>query len=112
MYPSPEDKIPSGTVPQSADQKCDEDIQIRPQTTFSVSSHADIDILCKKTGQSHMPSRPEIRYIDCFIWRVKVHRKIDIEHIAKACGHITVATEIKVYLQGIGKHDDDGFYCV
>ena len=107
---SPENKRPVGSMPQAADKKYDNNINICTDCSLTASSQWKINVGSQKPGQRQMPAAPEIHHGKRFVGRVKVHGDLNIKHIPQSGCHIAVTAEIKVDLEGIGKHHQDPFH--
>ena len=55
-----------------------------------------------------MPSVPEFRDGQRFVWGVKVKGQFDIEHFTDTDCHITITAEVEVNLDRIREHDQKG----
>ena len=55
-----------------------------------------------------MPPAPEIRNAGCLVGVVKVFREVEAQHLAQADGHIGVAGEIEINLEGVCQNADPG----
>ena len=60
MNESPCNKMPTCPMPQAADDKDDENVNILPQQAFAASAQRDIEIIRKPRGQGNMPSAPKL----------------------------------------------------
>ena len=54
-----------------------------------------------------MPAFPEIPDGQRLVGGIEVHGQIDVQHPGKAQRHIAVAAEIKINLEGVGKHHEN-----
>ena len=88
-------------MPQAAHQEGDHGIHKGPQFSLPAASQRKIHIGLQKTAQGHVPPFPEILHGYRPVWRVEVFRDLDPEQPSRADGHVGIAAEVKVQLQGI-----------
>ena len=55
-----------------------------------------------------MPALPELADVQRLVGRVEVERDFDVEHQAHAGGHVAVAGEVEIELEGIADGDEPG----
>ena len=96
MHHAPEQKSPSGAMPQAAEKIDDHNIDTSPDSPFPAAAQRNVQIPGKKTGQCHMPPFPELYQMMRLIRREKIHRQLNPEHQSDPSGHITVTAEIKI----------------
>lgn len=101
MKESPDDKGPSRSVPEPDEEERDENIQDYLRLWNPVPAKGKIDIITEEPAERHMPSAPEFLDGERFVGTVKVEWKLDIEEECSTKGHIGVAREIIVELQGV-----------
>lgn len=90
MQQTPEDKIPTGPVPQSAQQHGGEQIGVCAKASLSVSAERDVQILLQPGGQGHVPRAPEIADIGCKIGEKEVCGNSNSEQLGDSDGDVTV----------------------
>ena len=61
----------------------------------------------EKAGHGHVPALPEFGDGAGAVGGVEVARQINANHFGSTCGNITVAGEVKVKLEGVGKHGNE-----
>ena len=103
LHGSPRHIGPVGPVPQAAQEKDQEGVQESSYPSPAASPKRDVHILDKETGQSHMPSLPQLLDRTGLVGRIKVCGQLDVEHFSKAKGHVAVTAEIKVNFKGVGQ---------
>ena len=108
MKDTPDDKGIICAMPNSACQIDDHNMQIRAHISFAIAAQRNVNIFCKKTCQRFMPAVPEFSNGEGFIGRVKIDRQINIHHLPDANGHIAIAAEIKINLNGVGQTGKEG----
>ena len=97
---TPQDKIPRRAVPQAGREPDEQDIQQLPGAPLPVSAKRDIEIIAEPRAERNMPAPPEFRDAARQIGVLEVLRKPESKNPAKADGHVAVAREIIVDLQG------------
>lgn len=55
-----------------------------------------------------MPPLPKLSEGKRLVRGIEIHRQVDIHHLPDADGHVTIAAEVKVDLDGIGKAGENG----
>ena len=105
---APENKGPVRSMPQTACQKDDHDIDVGADPALAVAPQGDINVLGEKTGQGHVPSVPEFGDGQCLVGGVKIQGQVDVKHFSDTDGHVAVAAEVEVDLDGICQHDEKG----
>ena len=82
MTDAPYNECPARTVPYTADQEHNPDIEIYANFFSAASTKRDVDILGQESIECHVPSAPEILKISGSVRGVKVQWKIDVEHFS------------------------------
>ena len=96
-------------MPQAADQKHDDGVEIGPGLSLPAAAQGKIDVPGQKSRQAHMPAFPEIPDGQRLVGGIEVHGQIDVQHSGKAQCHIAVAAEIEIDLEGVGQHHKKQF---
>ncbi len=89
-------------MPQAGEGPDDEHIEEIPSRPDPAAAQGDIHIIPEPGAQGHMPAPPELRGAAGEEGIIEVFQQVKAEDPAQADGHIAVAGEIKVNLQGKG----------
>ena len=100
---SPQNKGPVGTMPQTAAQKYDHDVQVGSQDTSAAAAQRDVYVSGEEPCQCFVPAVPKFRNGQCFVGGIKINGQIDVHHGTDADGHIAVSAEVKINLDGVGQ---------
>ena len=97
---APEDEGQTRPVPQAAQEHGQHQVQIGPTPAFAVAAQGDVEIIPQPGGQRDMPAPPEIPGADRQVGQAEVDRQVVTHHPGRADGHVGVAGEVAVYLDG------------
>ena len=100
---TPQNKGPGSAVPQAADQKGQKQIQISTDSTLAVSTQRAVDIGAQRPAEGDVPPAPEYGNALRAVRRPEILGDIDVEHLSQTNGHVRIAAEIKINLEGIGE---------
>ena len=92
---SPEDEVPTGTMPHPSEEPHHQDVDGLMTT---VTSHRDIDIVSEETTQGNMPSSPEFRDGLAAVWMVEVLVESESQASSKTDCHVGIAREVEIDL--------------
>ena len=111
-------------MPEAAQQEghrgCDQvDDLVGPQTEimlFGQPARGGIgqrqeDIVAEPERQGHVPAAPELGDALRHIGGVEVLGKAETQHARQADGHVGIAREVKIDLEGVGNGPDPGKTC-
>ena len=104
----PQQEIPARAVPDAGGAPHHQQIEAQPGPGHPVAPHGDIHVLPEPGPQGYVPAPPELGDGARDIGVVEVPRKLKAQHPAQAHGHVGVAGEIEVDLQGEGDHAQPG----
>ena len=90
-----------GAVPQTGEHPNRENIQKPAGFAAAVAAQGDIHIVPEPAAEGHVPAAPEIGDAAADIGIVEVFGEAEAEHVAQADGHIGIAGEVKIDLQGV-----------
>ena len=107
MYSAPRHKVPSGAVPQSAQQKHDHNGKDLPAQSASVSAQGYIYVICEPSGQADMPSAPKVPDRDGGVRPVEILHQVDAQKRGASAGNVRIAGEIAVDLDAKQKHSQN-----
>ena len=102
---SPGHKGPAGAVPDAAQQENEDQVRVHAGSALPVPAKGNVYILAEKTAQCDVPPSPEFDDIDRLIGGVEVYRDFHSKHPRQPAGHITVAAEVKIELDGIKENE-------
>ena len=89
-------------MPQARQEPDDGQIQDLPRLTAAVAAQRDIDVFPEPGGQADVPAPPELRHGAGLIGVLKVFQKVEAKQMAQTDGHIGIAGEIEIDLEGEG----------
>ena len=98
---APEHEIPLGAVPQARERPDHQDVQHPPAPPDPVAAQRDVDIVPEPGGQADVPAPPELGDGAREVGIVEVLQKVEPKDPAQADGHVRVAGEVEINLQGI-----------
>src|SRR6516162_5125733 len=101
MVQAPDNEIPTGTMPETAEKENRKQIEAYPGITAPVAPERNVEIISKPVGQRNMPALPEFAYRLGDVRENEVFEEAKSEHQSQANGHIGVAGEIKINLQRV-----------
>ena len=78
------------------------------QDAHPVAAHGNIDVFPEPGAQGDMPSAPEFRNAPGAVGKMKVFFERKAEHLSQADGHVGIAAEIEIYLEGVGQRPHPG----
>lgn len=97
----------AATVPETADQKGEKEIQAVPPFGHPVAAKRNIDIIPKPGGQGNMPAAPEFPDGESQVGAFKICHQFDAKKPCAADGDVRVAGKVTVNFDGEhDRHDD------
>ena len=87
-------------MPEAGEHPHNENVQELPGLSLPVAAQGNVDIVPEPGAQGDVPPAPEFRNAAGNIGILKVLRKPEAKEPPQADGHITVAGEIKIDVQG------------
>ena len=94
-------KVKAGTVPQSAKQHGDYEVNVLPYLALSIASERDVNIVTYPCRQRNVPPSPEVSNAVTFVRGIEVHREVETQQQCNTNGHIAIPAEVAVNLHGI-----------
>ena len=107
---SPGHKGPACAVPDAAQQEDEDEVRIHAGPSLPVSAERDVYILPKKAAQGDVPPSPEIDDVNRLIRGIEVHRNLHAEQPRQAAGHVAVAAEIEIKLNGVKENEQQAVH--
>ena len=108
MPRAPEDEGPAGPMPEAAEQEDGGLVQALPGGAAPPAPQGDVQVVPEPKGEGHVPPPPELGDGSGDVGIVEVLRALEAEQRPQAQGHVAVAGEIEVDLQGIGRGAQPG----
>jgi hypothetical protein len=105
---APDEKGPSGAVPQTADQVDGQDVDIGAHRPPAAAAQRDIDAFTQKRGQGNVPPLPEFSHAERTVGGVKIYGQAESQETGAAGGDVAVAGKIKIQLQCVAQDDHPG----
>ncbi len=106
---SPENEGPADAVPESAEEKDNDRVEIGGAFPAVSVGEGGIDVVAEPVGEGDVPAFPEVGYVDGFVGAVEVVGDGEAEELAESHGDVGVAGEVEVDLQGVGVDADEDF---
>ena len=100
MVSAPEQVHPAGTVPQAAENHGENVVEISAEFAVSVAAEGNVEVVAQPCGEGDVPAAPEVGRVLRFERRVEVLLELITEQQCKADGHIGVAGEVAIQLEG------------
>ena len=98
---SPQNESPCGAVPESSEQHGDNQVDVGSYVAFAVSSKRNVEVVFQPAGEGDVPAAPEFGDGRRFIGGVEVFVEMEAEQQSDTDGHIGVAGEVAIDLQGV-----------
>ena len=106
MKNSPEDEGDACAVPESAKKHGDHQVHISPGRAFPVSSQRDVKVVPEEAGKCHVPAPPEVDDACGLVGGVEIEGEFQPEQVGDADGHVGIAGEIEIDLEGVCQRPD------
>src|SRR6185369_1280328 len=100
---APNHKRPGRPMPDSRNEKGEEQIAVGEERSPAVSAERNIDIVAEPGGKADVPSGPEIAQASREIRIVKIEHQVEAHHFRHSARHVGVAAEIEKDLPGESK---------
>ena len=89
-------------MPEAGQQPDDEDVTDMLERADPVAAQRDVHIVPEEGAEGNMPPAPELRDTFGDIGIVEILEKAETENAAHADGHVGIAAEIEIDLEGVG----------
>lgn len=100
MYAAPQNISQAAAVPETADEKSQEQIQAVPPSGSPAAAQRDVDIVPEPGRQRDMPAAPEFPDGKSKVRAFEIRHQFDAEQSGTADGDIRVAGKVAVYFNG------------
>ena len=101
MHAAPSHEIEAGPVPEATQKHGDDEVDVLPQLALAVATQRYVDVVANPTGQRDVPTAPEVGDARRPVRRVEVEREVESQQERDADGHVAVAAEVAIDLQGV-----------
>ena len=101
---APQKEVPRGAVPDARQAPHDHGVQHEARRAHAVAAERDVHVVAEEAAERHVPAAPELRGRLRRVGVVEVARVLEAHHLAEADGHVRVAGEVEVDLEGVGGH--------
>src|SRR5699024_5824159 len=105
---APEEEGPPGPVPDAGEHPDDHQVPGQLDLGAAAAAQGNIDVVPEPGAEGDMPAPPELGDAPGDIGVVEIDHKVKAQHGAQAPGHIGVAAEVDVDLQGVGQNAAPG----
>jgi hypothetical protein len=106
---SPEDERPADAVPEAAEEKHDDGVEVGGTLPAVGVGERGVDVVAEPVGEGDVPAAPEVGDVDGLVGAVEVVGDGEAEEEAEAHGDVGVAGEVEVDLEGVGVDADQDF---
>src|SRR5262249_7002721 len=96
---TPNHKRPVCTVPQSSQQHCGQQVEIRSAFAKAIAAQWNVQIIPQPGAQADVPAPPEILKAGGQVGLLEVHHEMEAHQLRAASRQITVATEVAINLK-------------
>ena len=103
---TPEDEGPAGAVPQSREQEAEPQVEVHAPFALAVATQRDVEVVHDEVAEGHVPAFPELGDAAAGVGVVEVFGELESHHLAETDGHVAVAREVEVDLEGVGEDAD------
>ena len=108
MVQAPDHKGPTGAMPEAAEKKNSDQVEIGTGRGSAGAAKWKVEIITKPGGQRDMPAPPKFPDGLGYIGIVEIFRKMKSKHPAKTNGHIRIPGKVIINLQGICQGPEPG----
>lgn len=98
---APGDEGPVGAVPEAGDEEDDEGVAEDLPPGAAAAAEGDVDVVAEPGGEGDVPSAPELGDVAAEVRAGEVLPEADAEELRRADGHVGVAGEVGVDLEGV-----------
>ena len=95
-------------MPEAREHPDDQDVEKLPPFSLPIASQGNVYIVPEPGAQGHMPSPPEFGDAAGNVGVVEVFREGEAEKLSKTNGHVAVAGEVKIDVQGVADGIEPG----
>ena len=101
VHTAPEDEAQASSVPQSAEEHGDQEVEISAQATSTTPPERYVEVVSQPGGEGDVPASPELGDGGGAVGRVEVDIEAEAEPEGYTDSHIGVAREVAVDLEGV-----------
>ena len=98
---SPKDKGPGCAMPETADEEDDEDVADVFYFSDAATAERDVEVALEPAHEGHVPAAPEVGDVGGEVGEGEVAWEADAKEFAEAEGHVGVAGEVAIDLDGV-----------
>ena len=103
MQAPPGDERPARSVPETAEQHREHEIDVRSARAFAVSAEGNVKIIAKPGRERNVPPSPEVLDVRRLVRRVEIQRKAYAEEQRRTDGDIRVSGKVAINLDRIAE---------
>ena len=108
MQQAPDHEVPTGPVPQARQEEDDQQVEVGACPAAPVAAQRYVQVVPEPGAEADVPTSPELAHRTGDVGPIEVLQEVEPEHASQADGHVAVAAEVKVDLQGVGHHAQPG----
>lgn len=97
---APEQVHPARAVPQAAEHHGEDVVEVGAKFAVAVATEGNVEVVAQPCGEGDVPAAPEVRRVLRFERRVEVLLELITEQQRQADGHVGVAREVAIELEG------------
>ena len=90
-------------MPEPAQYESGHEVQVDPRRGAAVAAQGNVEIIAQVAAERHVPSAPEILYVQRLVGRIEIDGQPDIEQERRPDRHVAIAAEIEIELEGVGE---------
>ena len=99
---APRDERPGGAVPEAAEQHGGHEVALGAGRAPAVAAEGNVEVIAEPGGEADVPAFPEIARVDGEIGVAEIEHEPEAEHQGQAAGHVGIAGEVAIDLEGEG----------
>ena len=103
MIAAPDQEIPTGAVPQSAEQHGQHQVAVGAPGAVAAAAERNVQIVAQPAGERDVPAPPEVGDAGGQVRAAEIDREMKAEQLRHADRHVGIAGEIEIDLQAEAK---------
>ena len=112
MQRTPDDEIPRSSVPQTAKQEAQPEVEVHATCAFTVAAKRNIEVVHDEGSEGLVPTSPKLGDGTRGVRIIKVFGELEAHDAAQTYGHVAVAGKVKVDLESVSQGHKPSRSCV